>query len=456
MSADMHLAAFVADLQWRDVPVDVAQKVVRHVLDALGVMCAGLSDPSSAAVRSVASEAGSSLEASIVGSAMGGPAPLAAFVNAFHGRIHTFDDTYEAGPVHAGAVVLSSALAAGQRWHASGVDVLTAVLAGHEVAVRVANALGPGHYASGFHCTGTCNALGAAAAAARVMGLDLDGVVGALGHAGGAAAGLRQYQETGSMTDSALNGGRAAQTGVTSALLSSRGLSGPTDILGGRWGVCRMFAETPDLTRLDTGLGDEWVFRATSLKPYPTCRYTHGPIASLLELRRVHEIQPCMVETVEIFAFRQSIEVSDRPRVTSRFDAIMSHQFGAAVALAKGWVGLDSLEFNVRTDPLVQELISKVFIRHEPAFDTLYPTHWSHKVCVCLTNGSRFEAESRNPPGGEDLPIGNAELLNKFVSLAEPVLGELGVERLRKAVEGLSEIEDVASLAPLLTGNAKS
>ena len=192
MNADMHLAAFVADLQWRDVPVDVAQKVVRHVLDALGVMCAGLSDPSSAAVRSVASEAGSSLEASIVGSAMGGSAPLAAFVNAFHGRIHTFDDTYEAGPVHAGVVVLSSALAAGQRWPASGVDVLTAVLAGHEVAVRVANALGPGHYASGFHCTGTCNALGAAAAAARVMGLDLDGVVGALGHAGGAAAGLRE------------------------------------------------------------------------------------------------------------------------------------------------------------------------------------------------------------------------------------------------------------------------
>ena len=110
----------------------------------------------------------------------------------------------------------------------------------------------------------------------------------------------------------------------------------------------------------------------------------------------------------------------------------------------------------MRTDSVVQELISKVYVRHEPEFDTLYPTHWAHKVCVCLTNGSRFEAESRNPPGGEDLPIGNAELLNKFVSLAEPVLGELGVERLRKAVEGLSEIEDVASLAPLLTGNAKS
>ena len=104
----------------------------------------------------------------------------------------------------------------------------------------------------------------------------------------------------------------------------------------------------------------------------------------------------------------------------------------------------------------MQELISKVFIRHEPAFDTLYPTQWSHKVCVCLTNGSRFESESRNPPGGEDVPIGSAELLDKFVSLAKPVMGEHGAKRLRNAVEGLSEIEDVASLAPLLTGNPET
>ena len=452
MSPDKHLAKFVADLRWHDVPVDVAEKVICHVLDALGVMYAGLSDPSSAAVRSLVGKGGDSPEASIVGRASMAPASLAAFVNAFHGRIHTFDDTYEAGPVHAGAVVFSAALAAGQHSHASGIDVLAAVLAGHEVAVRVASALGPGHYASGFHCTGTCNAIGAAAAAARVMGLNCDGVVGALGHAGGAAAGLRQYQETGSMTDSALNGGRAAQTGVTSALLSKHGLSGPSEILGGRWGVCRMFSETPDLTRLDAALGDEWVFRATSLKPYPTCRYTHGPIAALLDLRQLHDIRPCLIEKVEILAFRQSIEVSDRPKVASRFDAIMSHQFGAATALAKGWVGLDSLESSMRTDPVLQDLISKVRVIHEPSFDLLYPEHWSHKVSVFLANGSRFEAESRNPPGGVGMPIGDAELREKFVSLAKPTLGKLGVDRLREAVEGLSELDDVSSLAPLLSG----
>jgi 2-methylcitrate dehydratase PrpD len=174
----------------------------------------------------------------------------------------------------------------------------------------------------------------------------------------------------------------------------------------------------------------------------------------LLDLRRVHDLQPCMIEKIEISAFRQSIEVSDRPRVENRFDAIMSHQFAAAVALAQGWVGLDSLEPSMRTDSVVQELISKVHVRHEPEFDTLYPIRWSHKVCVYLTNGSRFEAESRTPPGGEDAPIGNAELVNKFVSLAEPVLGELGVKLLQNAVEGLSEIEDVASLAPLLGGHS--
>src|SRR5688500_10240390 len=111
-------------------------------------------------------------EATVIGCAARALASDAAFANAFHGRIHTFDDTFEAGPIHPGTCVLSAALAAAQASGASGRGLLEAILAGYEVSIRVCAAAGPGHYAAGFHPTGTCNAFGAAAAAARAYGLD--------------------------------------------------------------------------------------------------------------------------------------------------------------------------------------------------------------------------------------------------------------------------------------------
>lgn len=452
MNADQRLAAFVADLQWRDVPPALVHKVHDHVLDTFGVMCAGLSAPAAAAVRSMAMDAGGVREASVIGVAATLPAANAAFVNAFHGRIHTFDDTYEAGPIHAGSVILAAALAAAERRRASGSDLLAAVLAGYEVAVRVADALGPDHYAAGFHGTGTCNVLGAAAAAARALGLNARGVAGALGHAGGSAAGLRQYQDSGSMSDSALNGARAAQAGVAAALLSAGGLFGPDDILSGRWGVCRVLSAAPDLTCLDAGLGRDWAFRATALKPYPTCRFTHGPIAALLDLRRDHDIEPGTVNDVEISTFRQSIEVSDRAQVETRFDALMSHQFGAAVALAKGRVVMDSLEPLTRTDPVVRNLMGKVRIEHDPSLDAAYPARWPHRVRVRLSDGRSLEAFSANPPGDADAPLSPEVLTAKFFDLAEPVLGKVVAERLRGELSNLEEIADVSGLGPLLRG----
>ena len=456
MNPEPRLAEFVAGLRWRDVPPPVARKVIDHVLDAVGVMCAGWSAPSSAPVRALFTDAGGAAEASIVGGATALPAPASAFVNAFHGRVHTFDDTFDAGPIHPGTVVLAAALAAAERRRAPGADLFAAFLAGCEVSVRVSRALGPNHYAGGFHGTGTCNALGAAAAAARAMGLDANGVAGALGHAGAAAAGLRQYQVDGSMSDSALNGARAAQAGVMGALLAADGLPGPAGILTGPWGVCRVLSPGSQPERLVDELGRTWDFAETALKAYPTCRFTHGPIAALLELRRRHDIDPESVDRVEIFGYRQSIEVSDRPKVESRFDALMSHQFAAAVALAQGRVGMESLETPVRTDPLVRRLMARTRVRHDASLDAAIPARWPHRVRVACADGSVLEAESPNPPGAAGTPITPEVLETKFRDLAGPVLGIDATERVRRAVSSLAQADDVADFGRFLRSGESS
>ena len=455
-SPELRLAEFVAGLRWRDVPPPVARKVIDHVLDAVGVMCAGWSAPSSARVRALFTDAGGAAEASVVGGTAALPTPAAAFVNAFHGRVHTFDDTFDAGPIHPGTVVLAAALAAAERRRAPGADLLAAFLAGCEVSVRVSRALGPDHYARGFHGTGTCNALGAAAAAARAMGLDAGGVAGALGHAGAAATGLRQYQVDGSMSDSALNGARAAQAGVMGALLAAEGLPGPAGILTGPWGVCRVLSRGSQPERLVDGLGRTWDFAETALKAYPTCRFTHGPIAALLALRRRHDIDPESVDHVEIFGFRQSIEVSDRPKVESRFDALMSHQFAAAAALAQGRVGMESLETPVRTDPLVRRLMARVRVRHDASLDAAIPARWPHCVRVTLGDGSILEAESPNPPGAAGTPITPEVLETKFRDLAGPVLGIDATERVRRAVSSLAQADDVTDVGRFLRSGESS
>jgi len=449
MSHGERLARWAAAARWEDLETSLQAKVKAHVLDTLGVMCAGLDTPHAGAAQSAARAWGGAGASTVVGRGWRLPAPSAAFCNAFAARAHTFDDTYELGPVHPGSAVVSAALAAAEAAGASGAALLAGVAAGYEVATRVSAAVSPSHYEWGFHNTGTCNTFGACAAAGRILGFDGAAMADALGLAGGGAAGLRQYQIDGSMADTSLDGARAAQTGVIAADLRAHGLAGPHAILDGRWGFCRVMAPHADLDRLDAGLGGAYEFAATALKPFPTCRFTHGPAEVLLRLRAEARIDGPAVEAVTIATFKQSIEVADKPTVRSRFDAILSHQWTAALALGRGRVGLTDLDAASLADPALQALAARVRVVPDESLEQ-YPGRWPHRVTVVLRDGRRLAARSDYPPGGADHPLSPDAVEAKFRSLAAPVLGAAGAERLLASVRELDTVPDVRSLAPLL------
>jgi len=439
MSAADTLGAFVAGLRWSDVAAPLQAKVKAHVLDTLGVTCAGVATAEARAAQAVVRHWGGVEEASVVALDWRVPAPQAAFLNAFAARLHTFDDTYEAGPLHPGSAVVSAALAAAEANDSSGADFLAAVLAGYEVAVRVSAALGPTHYGSGFHNTGTCNAFGAAAAAARALGLDGTATAEALGLAGEAAAGLRQYQVDGSMVDTSLNGARAAQTGVASVELQRAGLAGPRGILDGPWGIGRVMSTEPDYQRLERGLGSSYEFSATALKPYPSCRFTHGPIEVLLDLRRREGFGAGDVAAIEIATFRESISVSDQPEIRSRLEAILSHQYNAALALIEGRITLESFDEDKRSGVELLALAKRVCVVFDPALQEAYPAKWVHRVIVTLNDGRRFDLRSDHPPGGADSPLAWEQVVEKFGALAVPRLGEDAARRTVALVADLQE-----------------
>jgi len=431
------LGAFAASLQLDAIEPDLIAKVKDHLLDTIGVGCAGLSDPQAREVAGVVQRWGGQPQAAVIGLPVRLPAPKAAFVNALHARIHTFDDTHEAGPSHPGSAVVAAALAAAETAHASGRTFVAALLAGYEIATRVSAALGTTHYAAGFHSTGTATPFGAAAAAARACGLDALRTTAALGLAGEAAIGLRQYQDDGSMLDTALNGARGAELGVTAAAFAAVGAAGPRGVLDGRWGVLNVMSGG-SAAPLTAELGTRWQFADTKVKPYASCRFTHGPVAAL----RAARLDPQRIASVEIVTFRASVEVSDRPRPRDRMEAILSHQLAAALALLDRPIVPD--EFDA-PDAIVRALAERVRVRHDSALDAAYPARWPHRIIVSMENGERLTLDSDQPPAAD-----RAQIRVKFRALAVPVLGGSNADAIIGVVDDLERLPDVQPLARLL------
>jgi 2-methylcitrate dehydratase PrpD len=437
MSAVTELAHWSASLQWGAVPADVQSKIGDHIIDTVGVMCAGLDVPAAATVRAAVAAQAPASGCTVVGTNLRLPGLQAAFLNAFHGRIHTYDDTMETGPVHPGSSVIAAALAAAETHDVRGEDFLAGVLTGYETVARIVTAFGPSHYARGFHTTGTCNAFGAAAAACRARGLSAAATAGALGLVGSMAAGLRQYQIDGNISDSALNGAHAALAGVMAADLAAVGLSGAEGVLDGKFGLGTIATAGADFPAALRGLGETYLFRQTAIKPYPTCRFTHGPLTVLDELQRTHGFTARDVAGIDIATFHQSIEVSDKPEIKSRSDALLSHQMSAALLVQHGAIDLGMLDGGAYAKTEAADLASRVRVIHDSQLESQYPANWPHRITVHLRDGSNLEGLSPNPPGGMGDQIPTPIVEAKFAANSEAALGS----NVQKVIEQIRHLE---------------
>jgi len=445
------LASFSATIDWRDMSVALREKIVDHVVDAIGVMYSGIGMDDCVNARRAASLWGAGEDAAVIGTSQRLPSPSAAFINALHGRIHTFDDTYEPGTLHTGTPVVAAALALADKHEIDGETFLSAVIAGYEVAARVAAAVSPSHYAAGFHNTGTCAVFGAAAAASRLLQLGPVETVEAFGLAGATAAGLRQHQIDGSMFDSAFHGARSAQSGVMVAQLRAHGVRGPAAILEGPLGFCAVMARERNLDRLVDGLGKEYEFSKITIKPYPTCRFAHGPIEAALELKRKYAIDPAGIKDITVATFRQSIEVSDRPQLNASLNAVVSHQYAVSLAIVKESVELAEIVNYKSGDPQALALMQKVRVVHDDELEADFPRAWPHRVTVNMQNGQTYTQLSEYPPG-RLAPIPRAAVDAKFLSQCAPVLGVQRAQFALQTLRGISEMKTVRALGALLAG----
>jgi 2-methylcitrate dehydratase PrpD len=450
MGITTDLAQFTAGIRLEKLPPDVVTRARYLVLDLVGNIVRARHDAEStpsflAAVHAMGMDVG---ECHVFGDAGRYGPGGAAFLNGALAHSLDFDDTHAAGSLHPGAPVIPAALAAGEMTGASGADVLAAIVAGYEITCRVALALpAKQHYDRGFHPTATCGAFGAAAAAARVFGLDADGVAGAMGTVLSQCAGSLQFLVNGAWTKR-FQVGWAACNGLMAAVLVREGFKGASEALEGRHGFLRAYAPDPRPERAVEDLGRVFELMNTAVKPYPSCRYGHAGIDAALALRAANDIRPEDISAVRLGLPKAGMMLIGEPagkKADPRnvVDGQFSGPFVVSAALATGAMGWDS--YRLLEDAAVRALLPKVHCEFDPEIEAEFPANMSGKVTI-EARGGRFEQKVVVPKGEPGNFLTENELRAKFSGLADAVLGAEAAERLADAVLGIDRAVGVAGL----------
>src|SRR6266436_1398234 len=450
MRATSAIAEFIAKSRWEDCPAGEVDAARRAILDCLGVMLAGSVEPSARIVTDIARSEGGAPLATVVGTPLRTGAVWAALANGTAAHALDFDDINFAMLGHPSAPVLSAAFAAGELALADGRALVHAFLLGFEVETTLAEVINPAHYEKGFHATGTLGAIGAAAAASRLLGLDAAQTRTALAIAATQASGLKE--NFGTMTKP-FHAGHAARSGVLSALLAREGFTASEQAIEGPQGYFAVLgAGKRDEGVLET-LGAPWKILKTgvAVKPYPSCACTHSIIDSALELRRIHAIAPEQVEqvTVGVGASVPRILIHSNPR--SGLEAKSSGEFSAAAALCEGRVGIATFRDDKTDDPAIRALMKRVRLVVDPAIPGDLERHMWTRVTVRLHDGREVAIAPRPVPGHPGLPLSMDQLREKFMDCARLVLPEDRADSVRQMVEQLDGCPDLRSLTAILS-----
>ncbi len=334
--------------------------------------------------------------------------------------------------------------------------MLAGIIAGYEITCRVALALPAGeHYDRGFHPTATCGAFGAAAAAARVFGLNADGVANALGTVLSQAAGSLQFLANGAWTKR-FQVGWAATNGLMAATLVREGFKGASDALEGKHGFMRSYAPNPTPERAVQDLGTVWELMNTAVKPYPSCRYGHAGIDAALALRAANDLKPEEITHIRFGLPKSGMLLVGAPAEKKAnpenvVDGQFSGPFVISSALATGAMGWDS--YKLLGDPTIRGLLPKVECTFDPEIEAEFPTNMSGKLTISA-RGQTFEQKVVVPKGEPSNFLTEAELKAKFAGLTDAVLGAERAAALAGAVLAIDTTADVSSLmrlaAPLM------
>ena len=456
MDVVFDLAKNIVDTRFENLPEEAVKVAKKFIIDSIGVAIAGSSADGNAEVMEVIREWGGKEESTVWVHGNKLPAPEAAFANSLFIHSPDFDDTDDRTATHACVTALPASMAIAEKMGSSGKEVITAFVLGVDLTCRLAFASNLFH---GWHNTTTVGVFGAAAAAGKMLGLDVDKMANALGIAYSQASGNRQGRADGALTKR-LQPPFATKAGVISAILAQRGITGAQNVFQGEWGFFRLYHNysvefEPDkwAEKLKDGLGKRFEVVNLGAKPYPCVRASHAPIAGAIALATQHNIKPEEIAEVTIGANERVLNTTGRPfviRSNPEVDAQFSMPYLIAVALSQKKVGLDDFHEEDIRDPERGKLAAKVKVVIDPEFKDSLSIMGPVKIKIIMKDGKEYSRREELAKGHPNNQMSEAEFSEKFRDCVKRSVKPIPQQQIDKVLDLLNKLEKVDEIGEVV------
>jgi 2-methylcitrate dehydratase PrpD len=443
------VARYVVAGRYEDHPAAVRKEAQRTLLNWLGCALGGSRHETvDIAIAALAPFSGPA-QASVLGRTERLDILHATLMNGISSHVLDFDDTHLKTVIHPAGPVVSALLALAEyratphdkapASPVSGHDFINAVILGVEVECRIGNAVYPAHYDRGWHITGTTGVFGAAAACGKLLGLSEQQMVWALGLAATQPVGLREM--FGSMTKS-FHPGRAAQNGLTAALLASRNFTSGDTGIEGKSGWAHVLSTTQDYGQITDHLGKTYELSLNTYKPFACGIVIHPAIDACIQLRNAHALQADQIDRIDLRVHPLVLELTGKKTPATGLESKFSVYFAAAIAIVHGAAGIREFSDENARNPVIIALRDRVQATIDPAIK-----EDQVRATITLKDGRRLEQFVEHAVGSLERPMSDGDLEAKFTGLADGVLPAPKIRALMDLCWKVETLPNVAAIA---------
>jgi 2-methylcitrate dehydratase PrpD len=433
------IAKYVISGRYEDLPAAVRKEARRTLLNWVGCAVGGSRHETLDAAISALAPFSGPPQASVLGRRERMDVLHAALMNGISSHVFDFDDTHLKTVIHPAGPVVSALLALSEFRPVSGKEFLNAMVLGIEVECRIGNAVYPAHYDRGWHITGTAGVFGSAAASGRVLGLSEQQMVWALGLAATQPVGLREM--FGSMTKS-FHPGRAAQNGLTAALLASRNFTSSEVGIEGKSGWANVLSTTRNYAEITKDYGKTYEIALNTYKPFACGIVIHPTIDACLQLRREHTLTAGQIARIDLRVHPLVLELTGKKAPQTGLDSKFSVYFAAALAIVRGSAGIHDFSDQNARSPEIAALRDRVTATIDPAMK-----EEQVRATITLTDGRKLEKFIEHVVGSLERPMTDADLEAKFAGLADGVLPDAQVRTLINLCWTVDTLPNAAQVA---------
>lgn len=449
--ATRRLADFITSVNYATLPAEVVNATVFALIDWAGCAAAGCRTPVGEAAAKVARAEHAATDATLFADGSRTSAHWAAFANGAGSHSIELDDVHMPSIIHGGVAMIPAALAVAQKLRVDGRRLIEALVAGFDITYRLGEGIAKSHYER-YHSTGTVGTFGAAAAAARLMGLNAEQTCWALGNAGSQAAGLWQYLKVGDDTK-VLHPAKASMNGVLAASLAAHGFTGSVDIIEGERGFVATMADNVDWDAIVGDLGRRYKVTENGYKIHACCRHSHVSVDQTIRLSEEHALTADKIKRIRVKLNANSVKTLDDPNPPSAYKAKFSIQFLVASALIHRHMGLTAFTDARLKDATIRSLMRRVEVAEDPKFTRDFPQQWTAEVAIETTDGRNLVGRADMPEGDPSNPVSQRRLEDKCKGLLAQVMNDASAEQLVRRLAKLPEVADVREMFPEISAS---